>query len=65
MKAKDVIKRLLADGWLEIKPRKSGSHRHFKHPSKQGKVQVADHGAKDIPIKTLLNIEKQSGVSMR
>jgi predicted RNA binding protein YcfA (HicA-like mRNA interferase family) len=63
MTAREVIRRLLADGWYELR-RKPGSHRHFKHDSRPGKIQVADHkGA--IPKKTLDSIERLSGVSMK
>jgi predicted RNA binding protein YcfA (HicA-like mRNA interferase family) len=64
MTAREVIRRLKADGWYELK-RKPGSHRHFKHPAKSGKIQVADHKGKDIPQKTLDSIEYYSGVSMK
>lgn len=63
MTAKEVIRLLTADGWYELK-RKPGSHRHFKHPCKPGKIQVADHKGRDIPKKTLDSIESLSGVSM-
>ncbi len=65
MTGKEIIKRLFADGWVEVKPRTSGSHRQFRHPSKQAKVTVQEHGAKDIPIGTLKSIEKQSGLKLR
>lgn len=63
MTAKEVIKRLKADGWYELKGT-PGSHRHFKHPTKPGKVQVAQYKGGDIPIKTLKSIEKISGIKM-
>jgi len=47
------------DGWFEVAC--DGSHHHFKHPSKSGKVTVKDP-QKDIPIKTLKRIEAQSGI---
>ena len=61
MKPKDIIKKLKADGWVEKKPRTAGSHRHFRHPVKTGKVTVPDHNI-DIPIGTLKSIEQQSGL---
>ena len=62
MKAKEVQRRLEADGWVQ-EPGKKTSHKHFKHPAKPGKVTVPFHPGDVNPI-TLKNIEKQSGVSM-
>lgn len=62
MKPKEVKKRLEADGWIEL-PGGKTSHKHFKHPSKPGKVTVPWHPGDVNPI-TLKSIEKQSGVSM-
>jgi predicted RNA binding protein YcfA (HicA-like mRNA interferase family) len=62
MDSKTVIKLLQSDGWYEIAQK--GSHKQFKHHVKNGRVTVA-HPKKDIPIKTLISIEKQSGVSLR
>jgi predicted RNA binding protein YcfA (HicA-like mRNA interferase family) len=60
MTSREVIKRLEADGWREV--RSKGSHRHFKHPTKKGLVTVK-HPAKDFPPKTLRSIERQSGLT--
>lgn len=61
MSSRDIEKKLLQDGWVEVKPRTPGSHRHYRHPTKPGKVTVKQ-GQKDIPITTLKSIEKQSGL---
>lgn len=63
MKAKEVKKRLEADGWVEL-PGTSSGHRHFKHPKKQGKITIPFHPGDLNPI-PLKSIEKQSGVSMK
>lgn len=55
----DVIRCLLADGWMPTKKGK-GDHRNFKHPSKKGKVTV-DTGIREIPIGTLRSIYRQAG----
>ena len=60
--SKDVIKLLKLDGWELV--RIDGSHHHFKHPTKKGLVTVK-HPDKDIPIKTLRSIERQSGLTFR
>lgn len=62
MDSREVIRRLERDGWRLRKVK--GSHHHFTHPTKPGKVTVK-HPAKDFPIGTLRSIERQSGVSLR
>lgn len=62
MNSRDIIRILKTDGWYLVGT--EGDHWQFKHPSKPGKVTVA-HPAKDIKIKTLRNIEKQSGLKLR
>ena len=57
--SREVIKLLEKDGWYEVAC--EGSHRQFKHPAKSGKTTVKDP-QKDVPLKTLKRIEKQSGV---
>jgi predicted RNA binding protein YcfA (HicA-like mRNA interferase family) len=62
MKGADIIKALDADGWREVAQK--GSHKQFKHPTKPGRVTIP-HPVKDMPIGTLISIEKQSGVRLR
>jgi predicted RNA binding protein YcfA (HicA-like mRNA interferase family) len=62
MTSREVIRRLELAGWRLRKAK--GSHHHFVHPTRPGKVTVK-HPAKDIPIGTLGSIERQSGVSLR
>ncbi|MBC8050460.1 MAG: type II toxin-antitoxin system HicA family toxin [Chitinophagales bacterium] len=57
--SREVIKLLLEDGWFDAG--QTGSHRHFKHPVKKGKVTVP-HPKRDFPVKTLKSIEKASGL---
>lgn len=65
MTSREIIKRLLENGWVEVKPRTPGSHRQFRHPERNGKITVQEHGARDIPVGTLKSIEKQSGLKLR
>lgn len=58
--SREVIQMLLADGWYEVNC--VGDHHQFKHPKKKGRVTVT-HPRKDIPIKTLQSISKQSGLT--
>ena len=60
--SREVIAALEADGW-ELR-RITGSHHHFKHPTKKGIVTVK-HPDKDIPKETLKSIERQSGLKFR
>ena len=60
--SKEVIKLLEADGW-RLK-NITGSHHQFVHPYKNGRVTVKSP-EKDIPLKTLRMIEKQSGLMLR
>jgi predicted RNA binding protein YcfA (HicA-like mRNA interferase family) len=53
MKVRDVIKLLESDGWHLVNTK--GSHRHFKHAVKRGKVTVAPPG-------TLNSILRQAGL---
>lgn len=59
--SREVIQKLKAAGWFLA--RVTGSHHHFKHPTKPGVVTVP-HPAKDFPTGTLKSIERQSGVNL-
>lgn len=59
MTAKEIIKQLKADGWVEVDTR--GSHVQYKHPIKPGKVTVPSHSG-DLPRGTLNSILKQAGL---
>lgn len=59
MTAKELIKKLKADGWIEV--RQIGSHKQFKHPSKLGLVTLPFHNG-DIAPGTLNSILKQAGL---
>jgi len=52
---------LKADGWYEVG--QTGSHKHFKHPTRRGKVTVP-HPKRNLPVGTLKSIEKQSAVDL-
>ena len=57
--SREIISMLEADGWFEVN--QEGSHKQFKHPAKKGRVTV-NHPVKDMTIKTLKSIERQSGI---
>jgi predicted RNA binding protein YcfA (HicA-like mRNA interferase family) len=59
MNSSKLIRMLEEDGWRQV--RVTGSHHHFKHPSKQGLVTVP-HPKKDLPIGTISSILKAAGL---
>lgn len=56
----EVIRMLKADGWIELKS-KATDHRHFKHPTKKGKVTVRGHDNEVLSQFLLNSIWKQAG----
>jgi predicted RNA binding protein YcfA (HicA-like mRNA interferase family) len=62
MSSREVIKALKADGWFEVGH--EGSHKQFKHNTKQGRVTVPVP-KRDIPPGTLKSIEKQAGIKLK
>lgn len=59
MTAKEIEKEIAADGWFF--DRQVGSHRHFKHPTKSGKVTIPQHKG-DLDKGTVNSIRKQAGL---
>jgi len=57
--SRDIIRELEADGWRFVGA--SGSHHHFKHPLKPGKVTIP-HPRRDLHPKTLRSIYRQAGL---
>jgi predicted RNA binding protein YcfA (HicA-like mRNA interferase family) len=51
-----------ADGWRFFDS--DGSHYHYKHPIKKGKVTIPFHYG-DIPKGTLNSIMKQAGIKRK
>ncbi len=59
MKFRELERKLIDDGWELVKV--VGSHHHYKHKVKKGKVTVPKHN-KDIPTGTCNSILKQAGL---
>jgi len=59
MQSRELIKELERDGWRHYAT--TGSHHHFKHPTKPGKVTVP-HPTKDMHPKTVKSVRKQAGL---
>ncbi|HYF08147.1 MAG TPA: type II toxin-antitoxin system HicA family toxin [Acetobacteraceae bacterium] len=62
MRASEVVRLLLRDGWIDAGGK--GSHRNFRHPGRPGKVTVPMHGSRDLSIGVIRSIEKQSGLTL-
>jgi predicted RNA binding protein YcfA (HicA-like mRNA interferase family) len=60
MKVRDVIRRLRDEGWVQVSQK--GSHRHFLHPTKPGKVTVPGKLSDDLPQGTFKSILRQAGL---
>ena len=56
--SREVIKRLKKEGWVLVHV--VGSHHHYKHPNKSGRVTVP-HPQKDLRRQTLSSICGQAG----
>ncbi|MYC31612.1 MAG: addiction module toxin, HicA family [Chloroflexi bacterium] len=62
MHSREVIRLLEDNGWYV--DRIAGSHHQMKHHTQAATVPV-QHPRKDVPIGTLRNIERLSGVRLR
>jgi predicted RNA binding protein YcfA (HicA-like mRNA interferase family) len=60
--SRDIVRELHADGWELVGT--SGSHHHFKHARKAGKVTVP-HPRKDLHPKTISSIYRPAGLKER
>lgn len=58
-KVDEIIKIIIDDGWKFNS--QEGSHRHYEHPVKKGKVTVPV-GNKELGKKTANSILKQAGL---
>lgn len=59
MKFREAEKMILDDGWYYKNTK--GSHNHYKHPTKPGKVSIPKH-AGDLDHRTVKSIKKQAGL---
>jgi len=60
MQSRALIKALKAAGWFHVGT--VGSHHHFRHASRPGKVTVP-HPEKDLPTATVRSILRQAGLA--
>ncbi len=59
MKPREMEKIILEDGW--IFKNQEGSHRHYTHPTKPGKVTIPFH-SKELSKRTENSIRRQAGL---
>ena len=59
MKFRELERLVKEDGWVLDSSR--GSHIHYVHPEKQGKITIPCHSG-DIKQGTLMSILKQAGI---
>ena len=57
-----LIRALERDGWQRVGT--TGSHQHFKHPEKPGKLTIP-HPVKDLPHGTVRQIYRQAGLPIK
>jgi predicted RNA binding protein YcfA (HicA-like mRNA interferase family) len=60
VKVHELLARLEADGWFQV--RQKGSHRQFHHRTKPGTVTVAGKPSLEVPQGTLNSVLKQAGL---
>lgn len=60
LKPREMEKIILADGW--VFKVQNGSHRHYVHPTKRGKVTIPFHKGKELDRRTELSIRRQAGL---
>jgi predicted RNA binding protein YcfA (HicA-like mRNA interferase family) len=60
VKYRDLIKLVEKDGWQYSYS--TGSHRHYFHQEKPGKVTIPGHPSDEAHPKTLRSILKQAGL---
>jgi len=60
VKVREAIRLIEVDGWVQV--RQTGSHRHFRHPTKPGTVTIAGKPSDDLHPKTQASILKQAGL---
>ncbi|BAO85789.1 MULTISPECIES: type II toxin-antitoxin system HicA family toxin [Caballeronia] len=62
MESSRLIRMLMDDGWQLVRTR--GSHHHFRHRTKGGRVTVV-HPRKDVAIGTVRSVLKGAGLLNR
>jgi predicted RNA binding protein YcfA (HicA-like mRNA interferase family) len=58
---REIMKLVERDGWRSV--RQTGSHRHYRHPTKPGTVTIPGHTRDDLHPKTQKSILRQAGLA--
>ena len=59
IRPREMEREVLNDGWIFKK--QEGSHKHYTHPQKPGKVTIPFH-CRDLPKSVENSIRKQAGL---
>ncbi len=59
-KVREIINLIESDGWFSVAQK--GSHRHFKHPTKKGRVTIPGKLSDDLDPGTANSILRQAGL---
>ncbi len=57
---REMIRRIEQDGWIHV--RTTGSHRHYKHPTKPGIVTIPGKPSDTLKPGTANSILRQAGL---
>ncbi len=60
LKPAEMERIIKADGWFVV--HQTGSHRHYKHNTKEGKVTIPFHKGKELDPRTEKSIRKQAQI---
>ena len=60
IKVRDLIRMVEKEGWQLV--RTTGSHRHYRHPTKPGTITIPGHASDELAIGTERSILKQAGL---
>ena len=60
-KVREMIRYIEDDGWYLVTQK--GSHRQFKHPTKEGRVTIPGKPGDDLPPGTAKSILQQAGLT--
>ena len=62
LKVRDILKIIRAEGWYHV--RTTGSHKHYRHPTRPGTTTIPGHSSDELKPKTLKSILEQTGIRL-
>ena len=60
--AREAQRAVERDGWFSVGA--TGSHEHFRHPTKPGRVTIPHHGGATLGPKVIRSIIRQAGLTI-